>query len=420
MVNVTRDDVEQAISSVLREGFPAARKSTKFCLVANGAHLPPKYVLGVAAKNSVGRELKPDEFYGGAQTNELLRSLGFEVKVCGCGGKVVHSQKSVSAPRAKPDSTAEAEKGPLDRLKHRLSEWIGSDAPASKAPSAARNALSTNTTIVRVVVNGAPPGLDLDSAAQTLLEAFERWPKGVKSKFAITPGGFIVARWPKGANLRLSWDSRTADLPKLTRVAEDAVGAVLSRRVLRRAANHTQFLTVGVDIDHGPNGAHAELVALIDVASGQCVRWTGKSYPVGYQVKTLWQVADLKSHLIEAANERVLILGCHDLVMYDPRGQANATNGTEKYTRSRAMQSLVSHFKPTVVLQHPHSTDSQFIWRNAWANLKRMTPGVRSWGSGIAYYNAKRRPRRPLAKVLDATRSDDVIDIVVKGTRPSR
>lgn len=79
------------------------------------------------------------------------------------------------------------------------------------------------------------------------------------------------------------------------------------------------------------------------------------------------------------------------------------------------MAGLVRRFKPTVVLQHPHSTDTPNIWRMPWACLARDYPSVPCYGSGIGYYAWSWRPRRPLAAVLTGTRSETgVADVVVQ------
>lgn len=36
------------------------------------------------------------------------------------------------------------------------------------------------------------------------------------------------------------------------------------------------------------------------------------------------------------------------------------------------MHARVARFRPTVMLQHPHSTDTPNIWRMPWESLARM------------------------------------------------
>lgn len=186
--------------------------------------------------------------------------------------------------------------------------------------------------VVRIVVEGCPSvrseKTNVRQASDMLLRAFtdDRWPG--KAMFAVTPGGFVVTPFPvrwKGAR---GWASRPGDFQALVEDAEKAVGEVLTPRVLDAARGRAAYLTLGVDLndrngkrkmDRKSRGTHAELVAIVDLECGKPVRWTGKSYPVDWQERTLVQESKLESHLIECGNERVLVLGCHDLNMFGAR-----------------------------------------------------------------------------------------------------
>jgi hypothetical protein len=245
-----------------------------------------------------------------------------------------------------------------------------------------------------------------------LLEAFERWPVSGRAKFTITPGGFISGNFPSRWSGGVSWDSTLNDLDPLVRAATPLVSACVTKKVLAAAKARTRVLTIGVDLSG--DRQQVELVAVIDCDSGEIVRWTGKSYPTGSQEAQLVQVVDLDSHLLEIADEKVLVLGCHDLNMYSARGRANQNPDGVRRRRCDEMAKATERFKPTVVLQHPHSTDSANIWRMPWACLARKYPTVRSYASGIAYFNWDGASRQPLDKVLAGTRSaEGVVDVVV-------
>ncbi|MCA9626550.1 MAG: hypothetical protein KC766_02735, partial [Myxococcales bacterium] len=138
---ITRDDVDDAINHVRSFGIPKNRRSTKFCLVAGSDHLPPKYVLTLAAKRSLGRELDPSEFYGGAQSNGLLTELGFKVRACNCGGEIASAvtrppastkkepaAKTTKTPKQASkrteDTPAPKPQGPLSGLKRAVSKLL--------------------------------------------------------------------------------------------------------------------------------------------------------------------------------------------------------------------------------------------------------------------------------------------------------
>lgn len=176
------------------------------------------------------------------------------------------------------------------------------------------------------------------------------------------------------------------------------------------------MLTIGIDLFDPRDPTHAELVAVFDVDRRKLVRWTGKSYPTGDQQDTLVHVRDLDTHLLEIAGERVLVLGCHDLNMFSPRGHANQSPDGVRRRRCDEMKRKVAQFKPTVVLQHPHSTDTPNIWRLPWLTLAKMTPSVTCWASGIGYYNWNGKPRADLRRVRELTAggSRGTLDIEVK------
>ena len=204
---------------------------------------------------------------------------------------------------------------------------------------------------------------------------------------------------------------------------------VLTPQVLGAARGRANFLTLGVDLnernsnrkmDRKSGGTHAELVAIVDVERGKSVWWTGKSYPVSWQERSFVQEADLESHLFHCGSERVLVLGCHDLNMFSERAKSRMEPGSYRHTRSKRMRKLARDFRPTMILHHPHSTDSPRIWSTAWSGARQFLPRRSGrehvWASGIAYYNGGEERRGKLRDVRRATRccEEQVVDIHVK------
>jgi len=301
--------------------------------------------------------------------------------------------------------------------KHLL--WAGSRP--SRNSSSGNLAIQTEFPIARVVVDGPPPR-DALLAEELLLAALDRgWPEGTRSKFLITPGGFMLAPWPDSWRGQTGWGSQPQDLAPLKDAAEKELWRALTPRVLELAARRTQVLSVSVDLFGGTTFAepHAELVALIDVVRRRVVGWTGKSYPVAGQARGLVQESNLGSHLIEVADEKVLVLGCHDLNMFSARAYANQASGSPRRMRTMDMLERTRKFRPTLVIQHPHLTDSPRIWSTAWGSLKRSLPSVKAWASGICFYRGGRKERAKLDAVLAGTRStqEDVLDILVRTHR---
>jgi hypothetical protein len=386
--SLTKAHVEGALARIDREGVPPRRASTKFRVVVDGRRYPPKYLISLAVADATGRELPPQQFSGGEETNSVLQSLGFTIVGPGLPPPT----------RTRPASpTALSRPAPAAR-----------PAPNTHTPLVDAEGVQS---IVRVVVRGRPASSPR-AAGEILLEAFEKWPVSTCAKFTVTPGGFISGEFPSRWSGGLAWESSSKDLDALVCIAKPLVEACVTKEVLAIAKVRTRVLTIGVDLIS--DAEHAELVAVIDCGSGEIVRWTGKSYPTGEQEALLVQVADVDSHLLEIAEEKVLVLGCHDLNMFSSRARANQNPNGVRRRRCDAMARAAARFRPTTVLQHPHSTDTPNIWRMPWSCLARDYPTVRTYASGIGYFRWNGKLRRPLREVLEGTRSTaGVLDLVV-------
>jgi hypothetical protein len=274
----------------------------------------------------------------------------------------------------------------------------------------------TEFLIGRVVVVGPPP-MAAPFAEELLLYALgPYWPEGALVQFLITPGGFLRAPWPANWTGTSGWGSRHQDFSPLAIAAEKELFKALTPQVFEAAAHRTRFLTVAVDLFAGKtfDDPHAELVALVDVAKRKVLRWTGKSYPVAKQERGLVQETDLRSHVIKVDKEQLLILGCHDLNMFSARAYKNQATGSFRRNRTQDMRGVAQKHPPTLVIQHPHLTDSPRVWSTAWGSLQQIFPNVKAWASGICFYNPKGE-RAALDAVLAGTRSasNDVLDIIV-------
>ena len=83
---ITKTHVLGAIRRIERDGIPPRRRSRGYCVVADGRHLPPKYVIALAHEAATGEFLSSEVFSGGTESNEFLGRRGFEVVECSCGG----------------------------------------------------------------------------------------------------------------------------------------------------------------------------------------------------------------------------------------------------------------------------------------------------------------------------------------------
>lgn len=239
----------------------------------------------------------------------------------------------------------------------------------------------------------------------------------MRPKYIITPGGFTRVREPVRWDAPTGWRSRREDFGRLTAFAEPTVRRIMSKRNRERAVRiGARLITIGIDVFGRNDDKHplAELIAAYDLDTETVLRWTGKSYPTASQERTLFQVTDLRSHILSHDRWRILLLGCHDLNMFSPRSAANRRPGSDRSKRCEAMERVVRRFCPRIVLHHPHATDSPNIWFQGWIGMQRL--GVREWASGVARYNEDGGEcRAGMDDILRATRSSktDVADIVI-------
>ncbi|AEA46878.1 hypothetical protein [Archaeoglobus veneficus] len=217
-----------------------------------------------------------------------------------------------------------------------------------------------------------------------------------EAEYLITCGGFVKFPWVNG---------------DFSRLVEEA--QAWCERLLNgiEVEDITDYLTIGIDSYSNRASLrkpHVELVGLYDVENDRW-HWTGKSYPTQDQKKGLLR-ADLDTHFVRL-RDRVMILGCHDLTMFNPRAIANA-GGWRKETIERFL-SKAREFKPEVVLQHPHFTDSVRTWLVSWRTLERILSSVKHYASAGVYYR-EGGERSKLEEVLNVTKKGEVIDLICR------
>lgn len=76
---IDREHILQAMEAVRADGVPSNRNSRKYDISFEECTYPPKYVICLASKEVLGRELRPQEFNGGEEANGFLRMRGFRI-----------------------------------------------------------------------------------------------------------------------------------------------------------------------------------------------------------------------------------------------------------------------------------------------------------------------------------------------------
>lgn len=305
-------------------------------------------------------------------------------------------------------------------------------------PQARRKSSGQPASIVRLCIDGYPYADDLEPTniddARTLLAQSLRkpWPSANrKAEFTVLPGGFIVGSFPRDFLSDTGWKS-PVNIEELTGIADRLIQRVLTHDLIAELAIRTKYVTMGVDLkrigdqktgNRTIKNKSIELVAVVKLTNrkARVVLWTGKSYPTSAQENSLVHVVDLDSHCFEANGLRTLVLGCHDLNMFSARAWANQRERSRRRLRCQAMRQTAKKFKPNIVIQHAHQTDTPNIWRTAWSGLKTVLPTVKQGLTSIAYYPAYHHgdvERKDLPTVLDHTKfGPSIEDVVIKGFR---
>jgi hypothetical protein len=240
------------------------------------------------------------------------------------------------------------------------------------------------TKICRLFVKGNF-SRKFEDTRQILKEASET---DFKARYFVTPGGFIVIPWKFQSFKEAVHEAK-----------------IWAEKLIRGIEINADCITIGIDSHSSKNlrKPHVELVGL----KGDEWHFTGKIYPTVEQQKGLLR-SDFDSHFLEVG-ERVMILGCHDLNIFNPRSIKTAKGWRKEV--SDKFRDKAKEFSPEIVLHHPHYTDSFRIWLSAWRNLERELSSVNHYASSSVYFRS-RGERSDLNKVLRATKKGDVLDTV--------
>lgn len=269
---------------------------------------------------------------------------------------------------------------------------------------------AVNHKIARLVVVGNPS----ERKHKNLLSKFISKNNNKHLEFVITPGGFLSFDFPDDLQDDINVDDITEK--QLKRLQKEA-GIVISdffeklkKGDFEKLKKIADYITIGIDGSNSTGKREIELIAVYNLKKEKIVRWTGKFYPIEEQKRRLIKFNNLDSHFIELNNQKIMILGCHDLNVYSPRGQAVAKPGGYKKEIAEEFKSKSKEFQPDIILQHPHTTDSPNIWSLAWRTVQKELPSVKHFASAIKYHNWSVKPRRKLDIVLEKTMMGDVID----------
>jgi hypothetical protein len=379
---ITQEHVSKAVELFDREK-PDYRPAQNTFLVINHIEYPAKFIRGMAYKLATGFELTHNDYSGGKETVRFLNKLGFEVKY----------KNETFHPLSEGVSSKKKVLGKKRVVKHKIARLIVTKKQFDRKGNAIYSEL---VKLVKEFISDYQDGYHFD--------------------FIVTPGGFLRFEFPIELQSGLSVTDLEASVRDLQKAAANGVEQFLSsvgKYSTNKLAEIADFITLGIDGTNPQNFQHVEFVAIYNLKRGKIVGWTGKFYPTENQKRNLVKVSDLNSHFVTLNHQRVAILGCHDLNVFSPRGQAMVTDDSYKGKVSKKFQNLFRKFKPDIILQHPHNTDSPRIWSMAWNKVDKEFPQVAHYASGIKYYNKRGKVRGKLDKVLSKTMKGDVVDFYI-------
>lgn len=294
---------------------------------------------------------------------------------------------------------------------------------AAKAAYAAKAGRAAKK-IGRIVVTTNWHGTEKEVASAYAAYVKDAKAKSVNVTYLITRGGFLEFPWPSKIGRRTNTVNPSADdLACLKGFAKDAFNKLLANPVMKEVKKVARYITVGIDSTNKnvtrivENGVEhitwnpinlIEFVVMYDFKTGD-EWWTGKIYPTPSQQKQLLRIPGVESHFVETEDDRVMLLGCHDLNLWSPRGDKSAKGW--RLDLKNAFKSEAKHFKPNVVLQHPHWTDTPGIWRQALSMMRNTVPSVTHFASAGAWFDPNReKQRKPLQTTLSGTMFGSVHD----------
>lgn len=228
-----------------------------------------------------------------------------------------------------------------------------------------------------------------------------------------TPGGFLVDE-QELQSFYTGVQSLVSEFKRVVRNAQKVVERFLSKNIRKLLAKNTYFFTLGLDVHDLNSDNHVELIGTYNTKKERLIYWTGKSYPVESQARTLLYCRELKTHFQYFGRTPILILGCHDLNIFSPWSRALSSSDSYKGQLIADMQRICDSFRPQVVLHHPHLTDSSKTWSTGWSGVRKFIPTTHTYSSGIHYKNLYGNARRQsLEKVLKGTAKGNVQDIII-------
>jgi hypothetical protein len=244
-------------------------------------------------------------------------------------------------------------------------------------------------------------------------EIINNAPKGTHIGILVTPSAFLMFDLPEDILQGIKVDSVA---PNQLKAIEDIASKTIldfldkvGKPTLSQLSKIAEFISIGID-GKGKIGRSIriiELSAIYDLKNGKIIHWTGKFYPTATQAGNLIRFPKINSHFLTLDGKRVMILACHDLNVFHPRGKEKITGWrSDSYNEFLA---LARKDKPQIVIQHTHLTENPRTWTNGWKGMEKLLPSVESYAGGIRARNEDYLPYE-LDEICKSTKKGNVYE----------
>ncbi len=274
-----------------------------------------------------------------------------------------------------------------------------------------------NPKIARIIIAKQWSGNEKE-VTKVLDTVYKKWKleyENTHVEFIVTAGGFVEFDWDKSITKKDIGDSLNPNfkiVQTITSQAQTHLEKILSKNdYVKKFAKFSRYMTFGVDScsSKSTKDPHVEFIFVVDLKKNKFYH-TGKVYPTGDQAKGLVRITDMNSHFLKLDKKSVMILGCHDLTMFNNRAKATAKNWRKGILED--FREITHLKKPDIVLQHPHSAIKVGSWRNGWSGLREVLDGHDFWyASAGKFYEAGKTPESK-NKVFQISKSIESVDFI--------
>lgn len=105
-----------------------------------------------------------------------------------------------------------------------------------------------------------------------------------------------------------------------------------------------------------------------------------------------------------------MILVCHDLMVFNPRGE-KTTKQKSKIDSRNSFVNMVKDKKPTIVFHPYHLANSSKIWTASWNKLLDRSKSIEYYGAGNLCEDVDAKMEG--IKILEKTKNGGTIDLLV-------